>query len=72
MAWRLIRHAASATRARTALLAGALAQTFATLDGATAQQAASGVESPPAAEAESMGEAKESSPRAVSDAERIL
>ncbi len=82
MAWRLIRHAARATRARTALLGGALALTFATLDGATAQQAASGVESPPAAEAESMGEAEESprtqatvpesSPREVSDAERIL
>ncbi|MCZ6713954.1 MAG: mechanosensitive ion channel, partial [Deltaproteobacteria bacterium] len=70
------------TRAPVALLAGALALTFATLDGATAQQAASGVESAPVAEAESMGKAEESSrtqatlpkssPREISDAERIL
>ncbi len=82
MARPLIRHAARTSRARVALLAGALALTFVTLEGATAQKAATGVESPPTAEAESMGEAEESSrtqatvpessPREVSDAERIL
>ncbi len=78
----LIRHTARTSRARVALLAGTLALTFVTLQGATAQKAATGVESPPIAEAESMGTAEESSPtkatvpesspREVSDAERIL
>ena len=72
MEWPLSRHAARSPRAPVALLAGTLALTFATLDGATAQQAASGVESAPVAEAESMGKAEKSSPREVSDAERIL
>ena len=82
MAWPLIRHAARSTRAPVALLAGALALTFVTLEGATAQNATTGVESPPTAETASMGKAEESSrtqatlpkssPREISDAERIL
>ena len=65
MARPLIRQAARSTRAPIALLAGALVLTFVTLEEATAQGAASGMESPPAAETESLGKAEESSPREV-------
>jgi small conductance mechanosensitive channel len=65
MPWPLSRYRARSARARGALLAGALALTFVTFEGAAAQQAATGAGSPPTSEFEA-------SPREVSDAERIL